>query len=246
MPLIERARDVIAHGGTITLRPADPQHRARGRHDARPPRDARPRRERPAVRIDRREPHRLGRAVLRRLHARRHHAASRGRLERLRRQGPLGRTDRDPAAARGDLRRVAERHRRQRHRLRRDAGHDVPARRGGGAVLRAQLRRDRRRRGRRRPRAGVHDRRARRHPRRDRPQPRCRHVRRYGVHLPARPRSGQPRGAGGRRARTRRARIGRCRDPARPARAARRRDRLDARGIPARRLRGGARQTSSA
>ena len=81
-------------------RPPDPQHRARGRHDARPPRHARARRERPAVRLDRRQPDRLGRPVVRRLHARRHHAAARGRLERLRRQGPLGRPDRHPAAAR--------------------------------------------------------------------------------------------------------------------------------------------------
>ena len=60
----------------------------------------RARRERPAVRIDRRQPHRIGRAVLRRVHARRHHAAPRGRLERLRRQGPLRRSDRHPPAAR--------------------------------------------------------------------------------------------------------------------------------------------------
>ena len=44
------------------------------------------------------------------------------------------------------------RHRRQRHRLRRHGRRDVPARAGGGAVLRAQLRRAGRRRGRRRPR----------------------------------------------------------------------------------------------
>ena len=83
---------------------------------------------------------------------------------------------------------VAERQRdrRQRHRLRRDERRDLPARRRGGAVLRAQLRRDRGGRGRRRPRAGVHDRRHRGDPRRDRPQPRRRHVRR--VRLRARPR----------------------------------------------------------
>ena len=62
----------------------------------------------------------------------------------------------------GDLRRRGQRHRRQRHRLRRDGGRDLPARRRRGAVLRAQLRRHGRGRGRRRPRAGVHDRRHRR------------------------------------------------------------------------------------
>ena len=65
----------------------------------------------------------------------------------------------------GAVRRRAERHRRQRHRLRRDVRRDLPARRRGRAVLRAQLRRHRGRRGRRRPRAGVHDRRHRGDPR---------------------------------------------------------------------------------
>ena len=70
--------------------------------------------------------------------------------------------------------------------LRRHRRRDVPARPGGRAVLRPQLRRHRRRRGRRRPRLRVHDRRPRRRPRPDRPQLRGRHVRRR--RLRARPR----------------------------------------------------------
>ncbi len=77
-----------------------------------------------------------------------------------------------PAAGR------AERHRRQRHLLRRDDGRALPARPGGRALLRPQLRRQRRRRGRRRPRLRVHDRRQRPRPRADRSQLRGRHVRR--------------------------------------------------------------------
>ena len=94
VPLIERAQDVIAHGGQLTVDlPIRNTERAvgtlLGHHVTRGAR-----RERTAVRVDRREPHRLGRAVVRRVHARRHHAPPRGRLERLRRQGPLGRADR--------------------------------------------------------------------------------------------------------------------------------------------------------
>ena len=64
-------------------------------------------------------------------------------------------------------------------------------RRGGRrALLRAQLRRGRRRRGRRRPPLRVHDERHGRHPRPVRPQPRRRHDRRRGVRL-------RPRGAHG-------------------------------------------------
>ena len=207
VPLIEAARDVIAHSGTITFDlPIRNTERAvgtmLGHHVTR-----RARRERDAVRVDRGQPDRLGRSVLRRVHAGRNHPSPRGRFERLRRQGTLGRSDRRPSAPRRDLRRVAERDRRQRHRLRRDPGHDVPARRGGGALLRAQLGGDGRRRGRGRPRARVHDGRTRGDPRRDRAQPRRRHVRRHRVHLPARQQARQPRGAGDRRTRARRARA---------------------------------------
>ena len=85
----------------------------------------------------------------------------------------------DPAEPRERVRGRAQRHRRQRDRLRRDAGQHVHPRHRGGALPRAQLRSDRGRRGRGRPRARVHDRRARGHPRRHRTQPRRRHVRRH-------------------------------------------------------------------
>ena len=107
-----------------------------------------------------------------------HHAAARGRRQRLRRQGPLRRPDRRTPGPGGDLRRGRADHRRQRHRLRRDPRRDLPARPGRRAVLRAQLRRHRGRRGRGRPRLRVHDRRTRRRPRPDRAQLRGRHVRR--------------------------------------------------------------------
>ena len=78
------------------------------------------------------------------------HAAARRRRQRLRRQGPVRRADRRaarPAAATF----VAEeqRHRRQRHPVRRDGRRALPARPRGRAVRRPQLRRRRRRRGRR-------------------------------------------------------------------------------------------------
>ncbi len=85
-------------------------------------------------------PHRLGGAVVRRLPAARHHAAARGRRQRLRRQGPVGRPHRGATRPRGHLRVRPAHHRRQHDRLRRDVGPDLPARRGGGAVRRPQLR----------------------------------------------------------------------------------------------------------
>ena len=86
----------------------------------------------------------------------------------------------------GAVRRRGQRHRRQRHRLRRDVRRGLHPRRRRRALLRPQLRCHRRRRGRGRPRARVHDRWPRRHPRTDRPQRRGRHVRRCRVR--ARPR----------------------------------------------------------
>ena len=126
VPIIERAQGVIAHGGHFEVSTSDPQHRTRGGHDARQPGDARARCERPPDGLDRDQSHRLGGAVVRRVPPGRHHAAPRGRLQRLRRQGSLRRSDRRPAAARRDVRSVEERHRRKRHRLRRDSGNDVP------------------------------------------------------------------------------------------------------------------------
>ena len=104
---------------------------------------------------------RLGRAELRRVRAARHHAAARGRRQRLLRQGPVGRAP-DRAARPRTAPFVAEdniiagnvialrRHRRR----------GLPPRHRRRAVLRAQLRRHRGGRGRRRPRLRVHDRRA--------------------------------------------------------------------------------------
>ena len=103
----------------------------------------------------------LGGPELRRLHPARHHAAARGRRQRLRRQGPLGRAHRRRPAGRLDVRRRGERHHRQRGVLRRDVGRGVHPRRRGRAVLRPQQRRHRGRRVDRRPRLRVHDRRAR-------------------------------------------------------------------------------------
>ena len=106
-----------------------------------------------------------------------HHAAARGRRQRLRRQGPVRRPARRPPRPRrrrspprsnviaGNV--IA---------LRRHRRRDVPPRRRRRAVLRAQLRRHRGRRGRRRPRLRVHDRRPRGRARPDRPQLRRRHV----------------------------------------------------------------------
>ncbi len=106
-------------------------------------------------------------------------------------------------------------HRRQRHRLRRDVGRDLPARPGGRALLRPQLRCHRGGRGRGRPRLRVHDRRPRRRPRSHRAQLRRRHV--GGCRVPARPRRAprQPRAGGARlRHRRRRRRAGGHRAPA--------------------------------
>ena len=92
------------------------------------------RRGRAAGRHDRRHAHRLGRPERRRLPLPRHHAAHRGRRERLRRQGPLRRAgDRRPARGR-DLRPAPEHHRRQRHPLRRHRRRGLPARQGRRAL----------------------------------------------------------------------------------------------------------------
>ena len=147
-------------------RPADPQHRARRRHAARPPRHAR-RAARTVCRSGSIVVNLTGSAgqsfgafmpagITLRLEGDSNDYVGKGLSG-----GQI--VVRPPRGATFDA--SQERHRRQRHRLRRDAGHDVPARRRGRAVLRPQLRRDRGRRGRRRPRARVHDRRPRRDPR---------------------------------------------------------------------------------
>ena len=121
---------------------------------------------------------RLGRPVVRRVARARRRADAQRRRERLRRQGPLGRHDRDPAARGRDVRGRGERDRRQHRPLRRDEGQGVLPRPRRRAVRRAELGRGRGRRGRRRPRLRVHDRRPRRRARAHGPQLRGRDERR--------------------------------------------------------------------
>ena len=109
------------------------------------------------------------------------------RRQRLRRQGPVGRSHHHPAVARGDVRQRGEHHRRQRHWLRRDERRDLHQRRRRRTLRGAQLRRDDHRRGHRGPRVRVHDRGRRRDPRRRRAKPRRGHVGRHA--LPLRPRA---------------------------------------------------------
>ena len=80
-------------------------------------------------------------------------------------KGLSGGRDRRAAGPVGDLRRRGQRHRRQHAALRRDRRLAVRPRHRRRAVLRPELGRDRRRRGRRRPRLRVHDRRPRGDPR---------------------------------------------------------------------------------
>jgi glutamate synthase (NADPH) large chain len=150
-------------------RPAHPQHGARGRNDARVRDHSAPRRARSANRLHRRHPPRFCRPVPRRLHAERDHASTVRRQQRLRRQGSVrGRDHRSPGSS-GHAHRGRQRHRGQRHRLRRDAGEHFPAGHGRSALPGAQLRCNRCCRGRRRSRPRVHDGRTGGHPRRHRP-----------------------------------------------------------------------------
>ena len=171
---------------------ADPQRQPHRRHDARVRGHQAPRRHRAARRDHRPDVHGVGGAVLRGVPARGHHAAARGRRQRLRRQGAERRTARAAPAPRRDPRRARQHHRRQRHRLRRDERRAVHPRTRGRALLRAQLRRHGRRRGGGRPRARVHDRGRGRHPRHHRSQPRRRDVGRRRLRPRSRSRPGQP------------------------------------------------------
>ena len=112
--------------------------------------------------------HRVGGPELRRVRAAGHHADARRRLERLRRQGTLGRQADRLSAAAGDVRRRGQHHHRQRRALRRDERRGLHPRPRRRAVRRPQQRRARGRRRRRRSRLRVHDRRTRR---RARPRP---------------------------------------------------------------------------
>ncbi len=160
-PALEKRESVAA---TLPIRNVQPR---RG-HDPRQRGDAPLRRRRAARRHDPAHLPGLGRPELRRLHPARHHADARGRRQRLRRQGALGRAHHRLSAARLDLRPRAEHDRRQRRPLRRDRRRGVLLRRGRRALRGPQQRRQRRGRGRRRPRLRVHDRRARRRARRRR------------------------------------------------------------------------------
>ena len=168
---------------------------------------------------------RLGGPVVRRVARAGRRADALRRRERLHRQGPLRRHDRDPAARGRDVRGRGERDRRQHRPLRRDEGQGVLPRPRGRALRRAQLGRGRRRRGRRRPRLRVHDRRPRRRARPHRAQLRGRDERRHrlrprrGRRLrgPLQPRARRPRPARGRRRRARCARSSRS-TPSAPAR----------------------------
>ncbi len=164
--LIALAAPALERGEPVRVAAAGPQRQPHRRHDARPRgHQAVRRRGLPDDTIDITFTGSAGQSFGAFV-PRGHHAAARGRRQRLRRQGPVRRPGR---RAPGPRRRrfAAERadHRRQRHRLRRHGGRDLPARPGRRAVLRPQLRRDRRRRGRRRPRLRVHDRRPGRRPR---------------------------------------------------------------------------------
>ena len=139
--------------------PPGPQRQPDRRHHAGLRGDPAVGRQGPAGRHHRRPVPRLGRAVLRRLPAPRDHPAARRGRQRLPGQGPVRRPDHRGPRSRGQLHRRGPDHRGQRDRLRRHRGPDVPARRGGRTVLRAELGRHRGGRGHRRPRLRVHDRR---------------------------------------------------------------------------------------
>ena len=160
---------------------ADPEHAPDRGHAARLRGHPPLRRRRPAGRHHPRQLHRLGRPELRRLPAAGHHAVARGRRQRLRRQGAVGRPPGGPAAARGGVRRRGQRHHRQRAALRRHQRRGLRARRGGRALRRAQQRRRGGRRRRGRSRLRVHDRRPRGGARAHRAQLRRGHERRPGL-----------------------------------------------------------------
>ena len=164
-------------------RHADPQRQPDRRHDPRQRADPQVRRRRPPRRHDPDQVPRLRRPEPRRVRAEGDHPDPGGRRQRLRRQGPLRRQDHRLPAEGLDVRRRGQHHHRQRRPLRRDGGPGLLPRAGRRAVLRPQQRGAGRRRGDRRPRLRVHDRRRRRRHRRDRPQLRRRHERRRRLRL---------------------------------------------------------------
>ena len=109
-------------------RSAHPKRQPHGRHHAGLGHHEGPRRRRPARRHDLAELPRLGRAELRCVRPRRRHHDAGGRCQRLRRQGPVGRTSGGAAGSCGVVRRRGQRDRRQRHRVRSNQRRDVLAR----------------------------------------------------------------------------------------------------------------------
>ena len=127
--------------GEPVRRAADPQRQPRGRHDPRQRGHAQVRRGRAARRHD--PLHFTGSAgqSFGAFVPRGHDAVARGRRQRLRRQGPVGRQDHRLPAGRLDVRGRGERHHRQRGALRRDRRRGLHPRHGRRALLRAQQRR---------------------------------------------------------------------------------------------------------
>ena len=240
--LVERARPLLERGGSLSRaragahRAADPQPQPLRRGHPLQPHRARARGGGSAGGLDRGRLRRLRRAELRRLAGARGDLHVARRRQRLRRQGALGRSAlRQPAGGHGRaLRRRAERDRRQHRPLRRDRRQGVLPRPGGRALRGAQLGRERGRRGRRRPRLRVHDRRARGGARADGTQLRRGHERRRRVcaRRARELRRALQHGHG----RLRRARPGRCDRAARADRGARAAHRLAGGGARARRL----------
>ena len=179
-----------ASGATGTARAQRQPHR---RHPARLRGHPPLRRAGPARRHHPRHADRLGGPVHRRVPAARYHPRADRRRQRLCRQRPFGWPRHRPAARRRAVPAGGQRDRRQHIAVRRHLRRGLPARPGGGAVRRAQLRRADRRRGRRRPRLRIHDQWPGRRARKDRPQHGGRHVRRHRIRARPRPRQGQHR-----------------------------------------------------
>ena len=162
---------------------SDPQCQPLGRRDALGHRRAPLRARRLAGRHRPRELRRHRRAELRRVPRARHHVRAAGGDQRLRRQGSVGRAARRVSGSDVPREARAEHRHRQHGDVRRDRRRGVFPRCRRRALLRAQLGRLRRRRGHRRSRLRVHDRRHRRRARQDGAQFRGGHERRHRVRL---------------------------------------------------------------
>ncbi|CAD9224135.1 putative Uncharacterized 50.6 kDa protein in the 5\\'region of gyrA and gyrB [Burkholderia cenocepacia] len=165
------------------VHPAGAQREPDGRRDAvgRDREEARPRR--PGRRRGAHPAEGYGRPELRRVPREGRDARPRRRRQRLRRQGPVGRSDHHPSDQRLPWQVRGKHHLRQHGDVRRDRRRSLLPRRRGRALLRAQLGRDGGRRRHGRPRLRIHDGRHGRRARRDGAQLRGRHVGRPRVHL---------------------------------------------------------------